>query len=321
MHPILEQISQIGIVPVIKIDDAEKALPLAKALMKGGIPCAEVTFRTSQAEESIRRITASLPDILVGAGTVLTTEQVDKAIAAGAKFIVSPGLNPKVISHCIKRQIPIAPGCATPSDIEQALEFGLEVVKFFPAEQAGGLDYIKAVAAPYTNIKFMPTGGINICNVTKYLAFEKNIACGGSWMVNADLISDGEFSKITSLCRQTMQAVLGFELAHMGINSENEQEAKKTVQMFETLFGFEMSTGDSSIFAGKYVEAMKNPFLGKNGHIAIAVNNTKRGVAYLERLGIKFDQDTAKTDAKGNLNTIYMCDEIGGFAVHLLQKK
>jgi len=187
MHAILEQLGKIGIVPVIKIDDAAKAVPLAKALIAGGIPCAEVTFRTSEGEEAIRRINKEVPDILLGAGTVLTIDQVDRAIAAGAKFIVSPGLNPKVLNYCIGKGIPHTPGCSNPSDIEIALEAGLDVIKFFPAEQSGGLAYIKAVAAPYPNLKFMPTGGINADNIATYLAYEKINACGGSWMVKDEL--------------------------------------------------------------------------------------------------------------------------------------
>lgn len=320
MNAILEQIERIGIVPVIAISDVEKAVPLAKALMAGGIPCAEVTFRTAEGEEAIRRMAREVPDILVGAGTVLTTEQVDRAIAAGAKFIVSPGLNPKVVKYCNDKNIPITPGCANPSDIEQALELGLKVVKFFPAEQAGGLDYIKAVAAPYTSIRFMPTGGVNAANITKYLAFDKIIACGGSWMVSADLLNADKFDEITALCKEAVRGILGFELAHIGINADNEQEALKAAKMFESLFGFVVKDGGSSFFVEKYIEVMKKPFLGKNGHIAIFTNSVFRAQAFLERRGFEFNADTAKTNDKGKLMSIYLKDEIAGFAIHLLQK-
>lgn len=320
MNTVLEQIEKIGIVPVIAISDVEKAVPLAKALMAGGIPCAEVTFRTAEGEESIRRMSREVPDILVGAGTVLTTEQVDRAIAAGAKFIVSPGFNPKVVAYCNEKNIPITPGCANPSDIEQAIEFGLKVVKFFPAEQAGGLDYIKAIAAPYTSMRFMPTGGINAANIAKYLAFDKIIACGGSWMVSSDLINAGKFDEITIMCKEAVKGMLGFELAHIGINAENEQEALKSAKMFEALFGFAVKDGNSSVFAGKYVEVMKKPFLGKHGHIAISTSSVLRAQAFLERQGFEFNADTAKANDKGKLMAIYLKDEIAGFAVHLVQK-
>ncbi|MDR2901011.1 MAG: bifunctional 4-hydroxy-2-oxoglutarate aldolase/2-dehydro-3-deoxy-phosphogluconate aldolase [Treponema sp.] len=320
MHAVLNEIEKIGIVPVIKIDDVEKAVPLAKALIAGGIPCAEITFRTAEGAEAIRRMAKECPDILVGAGTVLTTEQVDRAINAGAKFIVSPGLNPKVVAYCVKKNIPITPGCANPSDIEAALEFGLDAVKFFPAEQAGGLDYIKAVSAPYPSLKFMPTGGINAGNIVKYLSFEKILACGGSWMVSADLINEGQFDEITKLCRDAMKNVMGFSLAHIGINTDNENAALKAAKLFETMFGFESKMGNASVFAGDYVEMMKSRGLGANGHIAIATNTILRAKAYLERLGFTFREDSAKLDAKGKLKAIYLNDEIAGFAVHLLNR-
>jgi len=321
MHAVLEELKKIGIIPVIKIDDAAKAVPLAKALIAGGIPCAEVTFRTAQGEEAMRLINRDVPGILLGAGTVLTTAQVDKAKAAGAKFIVSPGFNPKVVSYCVEKGIPVTPGCSNPSDIEMALEFGLEVVKFFPAEQAGGLEYIKAIAAPYTTVNFIPTGGINAQNIAKYLAYEKIVACGGSWMVSADLINAGEFDKITALCREAQLNLLGLSVVHVGINAGDENEARKAADRFSALFGFQNKDGNSSIFSGDGIEIMKSPFLGKNGHIAIGTNSVFRARAFFERQGVEFNAESAKTDAKGNLHAIYFKEEIGGFAVHLVQKK
>jgi 2-dehydro-3-deoxyphosphogluconate aldolase/(4S)-4-hydroxy-2-oxoglutarate aldolase len=322
MHAVLEELGKIGIVPVIKIDDVEKAVPLAKALIAGGIPCAEVTFRTAQGEEAIRRIAREVPGILLGAGTVLTTDQVNRAIGAGAKFIVSPGLNPKVVAYCIQKGIPITPGCSNPSDIEQALEAGLEVVKFFPAEQAGGLDYIKAIAAPYPNLKFMPTGGINAGNIAKYIAFEKIHACGGSWMVSADSINAGEFEKITLLSREAVLNLLGLGVVHIGLNAGGEEEARKAAKLFNALFGFAVKDGNSSVFAGDGIEIMKTPGApGERGHIAIGTNSIHRAAAYLERNGVVFDRAGAKKDAKGNLTAIYCKEEILGFAWHLVQKK
>ena len=321
MHEVLIKLSEIGIVPVIAINDVLKAVPLAKALIAGGIPCAEITFRTAQGEESIRRIAGEMPEILLGAGTVTTIEQVDRAIDAGVKFIVSPGFNPKVAAYCKEKNVPFTPGCSSPSDIEQALEMGFDVVKFFPAEQAGGLDFIKAVAAPYTAVKFLPTGGINVANIAKYLAFEKIIACGGSWMVTADLIDSGNFEEITRLCKEAIRTIMGFELAHVGINSENETEAMGIAELFAAAFGFEIKNGNSSVFAGSAVEVMKQPYLGKNGHIAIRANSIARAKAYLKSKGFGFDEATAKNDEKGKPVAIYLDKEIGGFAVHLLQKK
>lgn len=207
MHEVLKKIQEIGIVPVVVLDDTKDAAPLARALCDGGLPCAEVTFRTDAAEESIRIMSEQFPEMLVGAGTILTTEQVDRAVAAGAKFIVSPGFNPKVVKYCIEKGILITPGTCTPSEVEQAIEHGLEAVKFFPAEQAGGLPMVKALAAPYRNMMFMPTGGINPNNVRDYLGFKNIIACGGSWMVKDDLINAGDFAGIAEFSREAVSIV------------------------------------------------------------------------------------------------------------------
>lgn len=319
MNDVLKRISEIGLVPVIKIEDVDKAVPLAKALVAGGLPCAEVTFRTAEAEESIRRIAAEVPEMLVGAGTVLTTEQVDKAIEAGSKFIVSPGLNPKIVKYCIDKGVPITPGTSNPSDVEQAIELGLEVVKFFPAEAAGGINMIKSMAAPYVNMKFMPTGGINASNLNDYLSFDKIIACGGSWMVKEDLINSGNFDKITELTKEAVSQMLGFEIAHIGINNDNEQEAEKVANLFGKLFNMPLKVGNSSIFASGSIEVMKSKFLGEKGHIAIKTNYMERAMVYLKSMGIEFKMDTAsyKND---KVTVVYLDIEIGGFAIHLVQK-
>ena len=207
MNAVLEQISKIGIVPVVKIDRAEDALPLAKALCAGGLPCAEVTFRTDAAAEEIQIMTTNFPNMCVGAGTVLNAAQVDAAVEAGAKFIVSPGLNPKTVQYCIDKGVPVTPGTSSPSDIEQAIELGLEVVKFFPAEQSGGLSKIKAMSAPFPMFKVMPTGGISLKNLKEYLSAPVICACGGSYMVTADLIDNQKWDEITALCKQSVEIV------------------------------------------------------------------------------------------------------------------
>lgn len=316
---VIDEIYKIGIVPVIALDDAKDAEPLAKALCAGGLPCAEITFRTAAAEESIRIMAEKFPEMLVGAGTVLTTEQVDRAVGAGAKFIVSPGLNPTVVKYCVDKNIPIVPGTANPSDVEAALSFGLDVVKFFPAEQAGGINYIKAIAAPYTKVRFMPTGGINADNLKDYLDFPKIVACGGTWMCKKDLITAGKFDEIEAMTRQAVVNMLGFDLRHVGINTNSAEEAESVAQGFE-VFGMGKKVGNSSVFAGTAVEAMKSPYLGKNGHIAIGTNYMDRAIYHLERQGVEFDMSTAKKDEKGNIKAVYLKGEIGGFAVHLVQK-
>lgn len=319
MYEVLEKIQKIGIVPVVVLDDAKDAKPLAKALCEGGLPCAEVTFRTAAAEESIRIMAQEFPQMLVGAGTVLTTEQVDRAVNAGAKFIVSPGLNPEVVKYCISKDIPVTPGTSNPSDIEMALSFGLEVVKFFPAEAAGGLNMIKSMAAPYTNVKFMPTGGISAANINSYLAFDKIIACGGSWMVKGDLVKAGNFEKIKELTKEAVQTMLGFELKHIGINCENEAEADSTTDAFDQLFGFTKKSGNSSVFAGTAVEAMKTPGPGVKGHIAIGTNSVLRAKNYLESQGVEFDDSSAKFKGE-KMTAVYLKNEVNGFAIHLVQK-
>lgn len=207
MNEVLEKLGQYGIVPVVVLNDSKDAAPLADALCDGGLACAEVTFRTEAAADSIRIMTEKHPEMLVGAGTVLTTKQVDEAVKAGARFIVSPGLNPTVVKYCIEKNIPITPGVATPSEMEQAIELGLNLVKFFPAEPSGGLAMINAVAAPYTMLKFMPTGGINPNNVKDYLNSDKIFACGGSWMVKGNLINNGDFDKIKELTKEAVNIV------------------------------------------------------------------------------------------------------------------
>ena len=207
MSDILEQLAGYGVVPVVVLNRAEDAKPLAEALCKGGLKCAEVTFRTDAAEESIKIMTENFPDMLVGAGTVLTIDQVDRAVAAGAKFIVSPGFDPEIVDYCLSKDILVLPGCITPSEVAQGVKRGLKVLKFFPAEQAGGLAMIKAMAAPYTNVKFMPTGGINAKNLEEYLSFGKIAACGGSWMVKADLVATKQFDKIAEMTKEAVDLV------------------------------------------------------------------------------------------------------------------
>ena len=216
MFDVVKELSLIGLVPVIRIDDPEQAVPLAKALCEGGLPCAEITFRTAQAAEAISRISKAVPEMIVGAGTVLTTAQVDAAVAAGSQFIVSPGLNPNIVSYCLERNIPVVPGTATPSDMEKALELGLDTVKFFPAEPNGGVKAIKAMAAPYTSLSFMPTGGINASNLGDYLAFPRIICCGGSWMVPDSLLKAGDFEGIRKLTEQAVLAMLDLKLDPTG---------------------------------------------------------------------------------------------------------
>ena len=207
MKELAEKFQKFGVVPVVVLEDTKDAAPLAKALVEGGLPCAEVTFRTEAAEASIRLMAEQYPGMLIGAGTVLTKEQVNAAVKAGAKFIVSPGFDPEIVDYCLEKEIPVLPGCISPSEVAQAVKRGLNIVKFFPAEAAGGLAMIKAMAAPYTSLKFMPTGGINAKNLEEYLACDKILCCGGSWMVKGDLVKAGKFDKIREMTKEARQLV------------------------------------------------------------------------------------------------------------------
>ena len=207
MSEMLKQIEGFGVVPVVVLNDAKDAAPLAKALCDGGLPCAEVTFRTEAAEESIRIMTEQFPEMLIGAGTVLTIDQVDRAVGAGAKFIVSPGFDPEIVDYCISKNIVVLPGCVTPSEVIQAVKRGLEVIKFFPAEQYGGVATLKALSAAFPKARFMPTGGVSAKNLAEYLGFKKIVACGGSWMVKGDLVAAGEFDKIKEMTAEAVALV------------------------------------------------------------------------------------------------------------------
>jgi len=320
MKKIIKDIYLNGIVPVIKLENPEKAVPLIKALNKGGIYLCEITFRSKAAGGAIKSIAANFPDALLGAGTVTNVSQVDEAIAAGAKFIVSPGFNSKIVEYCLDRNILIIPGVCTPSEIEAAIEMGLEVVKFFPAEQMGGTAFLKSVYGPYQKLRFLPTGGIVLSNLNDYLNLPNVLACGGSWMVRSELINKGSFEEITQIAKEAVNHMLGFKVAHIGINTLDSTEANTITRTICDLFGLEAHIGDASNFAGTGIEVLKSKYLGNHGHIAIQTNNVDRAINHLIRYGAKFNEETRVTDDNGRTKTIYLEEEIGGFAFHLLQK-
>ncbi|HCV43350.1 MAG TPA: 2-dehydro-3-deoxyphosphogluconate aldolase [Bacteroidetes bacterium] len=318
MHKVFEEIGLLGIVPVIAIESANDAEPLARALIDGGLPCAEVTFRTKAAKEAMARIAKTYPAMLMGAGTVLNVDQVKAAMESGAKFIVSPGLNPKVVEYCLQNNIPITPGVATPTEIGLAIEMGLDVVKFFPAEASGGLEYLKAVGAPFKGIHFIPTGGIDATNLLTYLKFSRVLACGGSWMVKSDLISNKRFDEIKKLTSEAIGTMLGFTLRHVGINNVDESEAIGGASLLARLLQLPVKDGTSSIFVGQQFEFLKRQYLGKHGHIAIGTNFIERAIVYLAKQGMAIKPQT-RTEKEGKLATVYLDVEISGFAVHLVQ--
>lgn len=314
----LKRLAQSGIVPVVVLEDAKQAVPTAKAMLAGGIDVMEITFRTAAAADSIRAVAEECPDMLVGAGTVNTLEQCKLAVDRGAKFIVSAGYDEEVVSWCCDNNIAVTPGCVTPTEIMMALKHGLKVLKFFPANIYGGLSAIKALAGPFVGVKFIPTGGVNAQNVAEFISSPYIHAVGGSWVCSKADISAGNFEKITELCKEARRNLLGFELAHIGINTPDADASLEVCQEFRDAFGFSIKQGNSSNFASPGVEVLKTMFKGANGHIAIRTNKMTPAIAEMERRGFALDMDSVAD--KDNIKAVYFKKEIGGFAIHLLQK-
>ena len=317
MDACIKELYRIGIVPVVALEDAADALPLGAALKKGGVSAIEVTFRTAAAADAIRLLTREMPELLVGAGTVLTKAQADAAIEAGAKFIVSPGFQPELVSYVLSKGVPMCPGTATPGEMEQAMALGLSAVKFFPAEQNGGAPMLKALSAPYRDLLFMPTGGVKLENLRTYLALDQVFACGGTWLATKDDIKAKAFDKITARTREAVKTMLNFRIKHVGINSKDEAEAKKTATLLCSIFDFDYNVTELSVFTGSAVEVMKFMGRGSLGHVAIGADNVDRAEYYLRQRGFSFDESTRRVDASGRTTFLYLKDEIGGFAFHL----
>lgn len=319
MKTVNEKIRACAIVPVVVLEDVSQAVPTAKALLAGSIDVMEITFRTAAAADSIRAVAAECPDMLVGAGTVCNLTQCKTAVEAGAKFIVSPGFDRETVAWCVERQIPVLPGCVTPSEIMAAMSLGLEIVKFFPANVYGGLAAMKSLSGPFPNLRFMPTGGINVQNVGEFLNAPFIHAVGGSWLCSKADIAAGNFEKITRLCREARAAALGFEVAHLGINTGSESAALELSGLLEDAFSFPAKPGNSSVFSSGEIEIMKSRYLGEHGHIAVRTNNVELALAYLETKGYTWKPETAKYK-NGHITVAYLEQSFGGFAVHLMQK-
>ncbi len=318
MDPVMQRIGDIGIVPVIRLDSARKAVGLGKALVQGGIPVAEVTFRTAAGEEAVRAMSAEIPGLLVGAGTVLTAAQAARAIGAGARFIVSPAYVQEVVDYCLQKGVPVLPGVTNPDGVARGLAQGLEVLKFFPAEASGGTTMLDALAGPFGAVKFIPTGGIDVANLGEYARRPQVLAIGGSWMVKQDLVESEQWEAVERLCREAVFALHGFSFAHLGINGQDEASCRTMTGVLAGLFGLKSREGAGSIFLDERIEITKMPFLGEKGHIAIHCNQVERAVAYFAAASIATRPETAKSD-KGLLKSIYLDLELGGFALHLLR--
>lgn len=319
MNEILKKITEIGLVPVMNIKDTEDAIPLARALYNGGLPIMEVMFRTDAAAESIRLITDAMPDFLVGAGTILTIEQAKKAVDSGAKFLVSPGFNSIIVKFAIENKIPIVPGCVTPTEIEAALEMGLEVLKFFPAIQMGGVSAMKLLSGPYPSVRFMPTGDLTIETAKEYLGFHKVAAAGGDFMLSYEDIKQKRFDKVEESVRQTITEYFNFKVAHFGMNCKSEEEAKTACEKLSDTLGLAMNPFEKCFFSGSLFEVMKSPFFNKCGHVAIGTKDADRAVAYLKRKGYKFHEETNAYDENGCLKCSYLDNDYNGFALHILK--
>lgn len=320
MDLIKEWIAGFGIIPVIKIGDPQDALPLARALADGGLPLMEITFRTGAAAESIRVISKEMPGILVGAGTVLTPEQAESAYDAGARFIVSPGFNPRVVRRCRELELAVIPGVATPGEMEQAMELGLDLLKFFPAGHAGGPGYLKAVGAPYPGLGFIPTGGINAANLNDYLALPNVVACGGSWMATEKLISDRDFKTITDLTKQAVSRMLGFELAHVGLYFDGEDEPVESAKMLCAMFGLEYGEERTSVFCGNLFECVKGTGEGARAHVAVSTNSVPRAITHLKHRGVEFDERTTEYSPDGKVRSIFLKRVFAGVRIQIVGK-
>jgi 2-dehydro-3-deoxyphosphogluconate aldolase/(4S)-4-hydroxy-2-oxoglutarate aldolase len=301
MDQVLEQIRFAGILPVVVIENEDAAGALAGALLGAGLGVSEVTFRTAAAAKAIGRIAREQPSMLVGAGTVLSVDQVKTAVDAGAKFIVSPGLQESVVGYCLDRKVPVVPGIATPTEAARALEMGLGVVKFFPAEQCGGLGYLKAIAAPFPDLRFIPTGGIDETNLEAYLAYPKVLACGGSWMVKQDLIGAGRFADIGALASRAVSLVLGLELLYFddARGAGGLASALAKIVNFPVKAALETAVGD--------------------GRFAVRTSSVDRAMSFLARKGVKSIAPASGAQA-GNSRSIFLDTDAGRVSLQIIQR-
>jgi len=316
-----ELLYNTGVVPVINIEDPENAVPLANALRAGGLPLIEVTLRNDSSLQSIERIHKEVPGMMVIAGTIQSVAAVEEARAAGAVAMVAPGFQEKTVAHCVEAGIPILPGCVTPTEIQAALDMGLKTLKFFPAEQNGGVAALNALSGPFADVKFVPTGGISLENMGAYANCNAVAAVGGSFMAKANLIAAHEWEKITANCKRCVELSLGFELAHVGINHANKEDALAVGEALNARFplGVKVGNGKSS-FLGTAVELMHSPYYGTHGHIGFRTNSVERAKAFFESQGFAIKEDTINYDSKGNMKFFYLENEVGGFALHVVKK-
>jgi 2-dehydro-3-deoxyphosphogluconate aldolase/(4S)-4-hydroxy-2-oxoglutarate aldolase len=318
---LIDRIKKIGLIPVVAFENADMAVPAAKALRDGQLDIIEITMRTAAGIESIKRVTAEFPDMIVGAGTVLTVEKAKESVEAGAQFIVMPGYQEDIVSWCVENGVLVTPGCVTPYEIQLALQKGLKVLKFFPADVYGGLAAMRALNGPFgpAGVSFIPTGGVDLKNLAEFVQAPFIAAVGGSFLCSSKQLKDGDYAGITKGAAESIDAMLGFELAHVGFNTENAEKGEEIAKTLTSAFHFPYLPGNSAIFAGTAIEVVKSVGLGDRGHVAIKTNNIDRAVYYLEKRGFSIDASTAK-EKGGKTIAVYLKDQIGGYAFHLLQK-
>lgn len=316
---IYHRLKTIGFIPVGMIEDDKNAVPLANALIAGELPCIEIALRTEKSLSSITKISKNCPDIIVGAGTVLSVDQVKEAIDVGAQFIVTPGFNTKVVEYCVEHNIAIIPGTAGAAHIDAAIELDVKIVKFFPAEKLGGLPMVESLGQIYP-ISFFSTGGIDATNLGAYIR-SKHIHCvGGTWVTSHSLISRKRFEEITLLAKKAVSNMLGFSLMHVGINANGQENAKQVSDEFATLLGGSTrEVPNLSYFVGSEYEIMFDG-LGLHGHLAFGTNSMDVAMRVLSARGYTFNKDFIRYDANKRLFLAYLEKEIGGFACHLVQK-
>ena len=316
---VMKRLGGIGIIPVVKMDDPQDSIPLANALLQGGIDCCEITFRSAYTIDAIKQITSQLPDMLVGAGTVLSAQQAAQAVDAGAQFIITPGFNANVVSWCIENDIFVIPGISSASEIEMALAYQLEYVKFFPAQSSGGAKKIKDLSAPYQNLKFIPTGGINASNMHEYLELPCVEAIGGSFMLPEECIANKDFKQIEVLSKNAIRDMLNYQLIHLGIASTGKEEANTIAQTFSKLFHLPLYDKPHSAFAGKYFEIRFDQSIYPHGHIGMYTPYPEKAMYHLAKMGIACKEETITRNKKtGRINFVYLDLEIAGFGIHLI---
>lgn len=313
---VIARLEQIGVIPVITLDNPELAVPLARALVAGGLPAAEVTFRVDHADEVIARMHDEVPELLVGAGTVLDEATTVKAVEAGAQFIVSPGLAEDSIAWCVEHEVACVPGLCTPSDVVRALNLGVTHVKLFPAAVVGGPAMLRAMAGPFPQVRFMCTGGVKPANLNDFLSQPNCFAVGGTWVVPQDAIAEGDMARIERLCREAVTCLHGFRIAHLGINGHGEGNAWEIAQALSDIFAVPVRDFPGAIFADDMVEVVKDAAPGELGHLAVTCNDVPRAMAFLRSRGYEFTEEGLAQDDDG-IVAVYLEKPVAGFGIHL----